>query len=100
MPIARVAFEAEYDGALISIKAGEIVAEGHELLRRFPHSFSADPQVFVAAPPAGTRMGVGRRGTRRGLAPAARRPADLATACVQMIGSCRSCAPTQRQRFG
>jgi hypothetical protein len=44
VPVAVVDFECEYDGELICFKAGrDIVADRHEILRRFPHHFRSDP---------------------------------------------------------
>ena len=46
MPTATKTFTAELDGDLIEIRAGlDYVADGHELLRRFPDCFLPDRET-------------------------------------------------------
>jgi proteasome lid subunit RPN8/RPN11 len=62
MPVATVDFECEYDGELIRLTAGlDQVAEGHELVRRFPRHFAPAVRRDTSPPATCTKM----RGTPR-----------------------------------
>src|SRR5438034_3477467 len=51
MPVATVDFECEYDGELIRLTAGrDIVADRHELVRRFPNCFGPDSTSHAPPP--------------------------------------------------
>jgi hypothetical protein len=61
--IARDAFDAEINGETVSVKAGEIFAEDHPLVRAYPEQFAglkrARPRVEQMTAAPGERRGDG-----------------------------------------